>query len=144
LVVIVILSSLLVSNVSAVEELTEHRKPAPGAALAAAALNVVFMPMRLAVTVLFAELGGLTGFLNGGDEQAANDVWNLVGGGNFITPGFIQGKEPMHLDSYHEVRRIPPPSRGESFGFPFEPAPSRDESLSFPFAPAIPGGRDAD
>jgi hypothetical protein len=88
---------------------------------------VVFVPLRLAVTLLFAELGGITGLLNGGDEQAAKDVWGMVGGRNYLTPAFIQGKEPMHLDSYH---RVPTPSRGESFGFPFEPA--------------VPGGRDAE
>jgi hypothetical protein len=128
LVVAVLLSVLVGANVSAIEE-TRERKPAPGAALASAALNVVFVPMRLAVTVLFAGIGGLTGLLNGGDEQAANDIWGMVGGRNFLTPAFIQGEEPLRLDSYDTVPRIPPPSRRESYGFPFEPA--------------VPGGREA-
>lgn len=126
LVVVVALSALVCSNVAAAEELTEVREPAPAAALGAAALNVLYMPLRLAVTVLFAELGGVTGLLTGADEQAAKDVWGLVGGRNFLTPAFLEGKEPMHLDSYH---RVPAPSRRQSFGFPFEPA--------------VPGGRDA-
>lgn len=126
LLVVVAVSALLSTNVSATETMPEAHEPAPGAALAAAVLNVVFMPLRLAVTVVFAELGGVTGLLNGGDQQAAKDVWNLVGGRNFLTPAFVQGKEQMTLDSYVEVPR---PSRSQSFGFPFEPA--------------IPGGRDA-
>jgi hypothetical protein len=126
LVVVVALSALVGANVSAVEEMPEADEPAPAAALGAAALNLVFMPMRLAVTVLFAELGGVTGLLSGGDEKAAKDIWGLVGGRNFLTPAFLQGKEPLRLDSYHKV---PPASRRESYGFPFEPA--------------IPGGRDA-
>ena len=126
LVVVVALAALFGANISVAEEAPEAHKPAPGAALGAAALNVVFMPLRMAVTVLFAELGGITGLMTGGDEQAAKDVWELVGGRNFITPAFVQGEEPMRLDSYH---RVPPPSRRKSYGFPFEPA--------------IPGGRDA-
>lgn len=126
-VVVVALSALVGANTTvAAEELTEVHQPAPGAALGAAALNVIFMPLRLAVTVVFAELGGVTGLLTGGDERAAKDVWGMVGGRNFITPAFVQGKEPMRLDSYH---RVPKASRSESFGFPFEPA--------------VPGGRDA-
>jgi hypothetical protein len=126
-VVAVALSGLIGANVAAGEEMTEAHEPAPAAALGAAALNVLFVPLRLAVTVLFAELGGITGLLTGGDEQAAKDVWGLVGGRNFLTPAFVQGKEPMHLESYH---RVPTPSRSQSMGFPFEPA--------------VPGGRYAD
>jgi hypothetical protein len=126
LLAVVAISALLTTNVSAEETTAEVHQPAPGAALATAALNVLFVPLRLTVTLLFAELGGITGFLTGGDQQAAKDVWNLVGGRNFLTPAFIQGKEPMHLDSYVKV---PPPKQSETFGFPFEPA--------------IPGGRDA-
>jgi hypothetical protein len=118
MVVVVVLVALVGAQSATAEELTEAHTPAPGAAIGAAVLNVVFVPLRLAVTVLFAELGGITGLLNGGDEQAAKDVWGMVGGRNFLTPAFIQGKEPMHLDSYH---RVPRPSRSESFGFPFEP-----------------------
>lgn len=126
LLVVVVVAALLATSVSATETMSEPHKPAPAAALGAAALNVLFVPLRLAVTVVFAELGGITGLLTGGDEQAAKDVWGLVGGRNFLTPAFVAGKEPLHLDSYAEVPR---PSRSQSFGFPFEPA--------------IPGGRDA-
>jgi hypothetical protein len=127
MVVVAVLVALVGARSAAAEELTEAHTPAPAAAIGAAVLNVVFVPLRLAVTLLFAELGGITGLLNGGDEQAAKDVWGMVGGRNYLTPAFIQGKEPMHLDSYH---RVPTPSRRESFGFPFEPA--------------VPGGRDAE
>jgi len=126
LLVVVAVSALLATNVSATETMAEAHEPAPAAAIGTALLNVLFVPLRLAVTVVFAELGGVTGLLTGGDEQAAKDVWNLVGGRNFLTPAFVQGKEPLHLDSYATVPR---PSRSKSFGFPFEPA--------------IPGGRDA-
>jgi hypothetical protein len=129
LVVVVILSVLVSTNVYAVEETPEARKPAPAAALGAAALNVVFFPLRLVVTVLFAELGGLTGLMTGGNEQAAHDVWSLVGGRNFLTPEFVAGKETMRLDS-SDALQVPPPSRRESYGFPF--------------APAVPGSRHAD
>ena len=133
LTVIVVLSMALSSQASALDDMSNvsnTRKPAPGAAMAAAALNILFMPMRLAVTVLFAELGGITGLMTGGDEQAANDVWNVVGGTNFLTPKFIEGKEPMDLDSYHQDDDTSSPDVVESFGY------------GFPFQPAVPGGRD--
>ena len=129
-VVVVVLSVALAGNAFAIEEPTERRKPAPGAALAAAALNLVFMPMRVALTVVFAELGGLTGFLTGGNRDAASDIWNLVGGGNYITPEFIEGKEPLYLDSYHEAP-VSDPDVVDDFGF------------GFPFEPALPEGRDS-
>jgi len=75
------------------------RTPAPGAALGAALANVLFVPLRLGVTVVAAELGGFTGFMTAGNHAAADDVWDLFRGQAYLTPEFIKGEEPVLLGS---------------------------------------------
>lgn len=76
----------------------------PGAALAAAAANIVFVPVRLALTVAGAELGGVTGFLTAGNQRAAEDVWWLFRGQSHLTPEFVRGEEPLQVGAM-EFRR---------------------------------------
>ncbi|MGD9763514.1 MAG: hypothetical protein AB7V27_07365 [Candidatus Binatia bacterium] len=80
--------------------LTERHQPNPGTALGAAALNVVYVPVRLVVTLGGGFLGGLTGFLTGGDEHAASDVHGLVDGSQVITPKMLEGREQFRFSRY--------------------------------------------
>ncbi len=76
------------------------REPQPRAALTAALMNIVFLPVRLPLTVLGAEIAGLTGFLTAGNEHAANDVFGLVDGTQVITPAILEKKEPFRVSAY--------------------------------------------
>jgi hypothetical protein len=58
--------------------------------------NVLYMPAKL----VYATAGGLTGgfayALTGGDFQTAETVWVTSMGGTYvITPGMLQGQEPI-------------------------------------------------
>jgi hypothetical protein len=88
---------LLSGAVSAQMRPVEVRERAPGAAALAATGNILFMPIRLAITTFGAGVGGLTGWVNGGDAEAAHDVWQLVDGQGFLQPDMISGKEPIQL-----------------------------------------------
>lgn len=76
------------------EELRERR---PGYALAAAGLNVFYVPVRLLVTVVGAYTSGLTGFFTGGDLEAAGDVASVFDGTHFLTQNHIAGTEPIRF-----------------------------------------------
>ena len=65
-----------------------------GVSLLAAATNVVYFPMRLAVTTITAPVGGLVGWLNGGDLRSAQAVWNSTDGPAYMTASMLQGHEP--------------------------------------------------
>ncbi|MBX3025302.1 hypothetical protein KF840_10365 [bacterium] len=77
----------------------EEHEPNPGAALAAAGLNVLFLPLRLPLTVLGAALGGLTGFMTFGGKHAADDVFGLVDGTQVINVRVLEGREPFCIGS---------------------------------------------
>ncbi len=77
------------------EEVTPHPAQAAGIGLAAALVNVVYFPARLAVTLVTAEVGGLTGFLTGGDNASAHSVWSSTNGQGFITPAILEGRERL-------------------------------------------------
>jgi len=74
----------------------------PGAwsSAAAAASNIVYFPLRLAITIVTAEVGGLTGWLTGGDEAAARAVWRGTQGQAYITPEVIEGRERLRFGNY--------------------------------------------
>jgi len=91
--------AVLASGARAADEEFRDRTPEPGAAIGAAFINVVFLPLRLVATVGDAFLGGFTGFMIGGDRRAAWDVWNLAGGDQIITPGMLTGRERFRFDS---------------------------------------------
>ncbi len=79
------------------EEVTPHPAQAAGIGLAAALTNTVYFPVRLAVTIATAEVGGLTGFFTGGDNVSASAVWNSTNGQGFITPAILEGRERLHF-----------------------------------------------
>jgi hypothetical protein len=88
----------LMANGAMAQQLTpKERERRPGAAAAAALVNVVFVPVRLVMTLVGAELGGLVGFLNAGDTNAANDVWHLFRGHDYITPAIADGDEALRI-----------------------------------------------
>ena len=80
-------------------------QPNPGAAAIAAGMNLVYVPVRFAVTVVGAQLGGLTGFLTAGDTDAARDVWGLADGEGFLTSRMVQGEESLHFGQLEFRRR---------------------------------------
>ena len=75
----------------------QSREPHPGSAALAAAANIVFMPVRFALTTIGAELGGLTGWLTAGNKNAANDIWHLppFDGQKYLQPDMLYGQEPL-------------------------------------------------
>jgi len=66
---------------------------AAGVSLLAAVTNIAYIPVRLAVTIATAEIGGLTGWLINGDMGAAQAVWNATDGSAVITPRMLEGRE---------------------------------------------------
>jgi hypothetical protein len=70
-----------------------YMEPDAGAASLAAFTNIFYMPVRLAVTTVTAELGGITAFLNAADARSARDVWGLTEGQAIITPEMLRGDE---------------------------------------------------
>ena len=86
------------------------RDPHPGAAALAATGNIVFMPVRFALTAIGAELGGLTGWLTAGNKNAADDIWRLApfDGQTYLQPEMMYGQEPLQvgeLEFYMHVTR---------------------------------------
>lgn len=71
--------------------------PHPGSAALAAAANVVFVPVRLAVTAVGGLVGGMTGWLTAGNQRAAQDIWNLTDGQGFLQPQMLYGEEPLYI-----------------------------------------------
>jgi hypothetical protein len=70
-----------------------YREPDAAASSLAAFSNIFYMPVRLAVTTVTAELGGLTAFLNAADGDSARDIWRLTEGQAILTPVMLRGEE---------------------------------------------------
>lgn len=97
-VAIVALVALLASAAWAQEEAAfRDRAHAPGPALGAAFANVVYMPVRLGLSILWAEVGGVTGLMTAGNRHAAEDVWEMFDGSAILTPGMMQGTETFRF-----------------------------------------------
>ncbi|MBY0278450.1 hypothetical protein K2Z84_24230 [Candidatus Binatia bacterium] len=63
-------------------------------------INAVFFPVKLAVGIVGAEVGGIAGAANGGDEEAARGVWNVTTDGSyFVTPADLDGRGQFTLGS---------------------------------------------
>ena len=77
----------------------ETREPHPGSAALAAAGTVVFMPIRFALVAVGGELGGLTGWLTAGNQNAAHDIWRLppFDGQTYLEPEMLYGEEPLMI-----------------------------------------------
>jgi hypothetical protein len=78
---------------------------AAGFSLAAAGANIFYFPARFALTVVMAELGGLTGAMTGGDSRSARAVCNLTQGQAFITPGVLEGHEALRFGPWPSSSR---------------------------------------
>jgi hypothetical protein len=72
----------------------------PGAAVSAALINIVYMPVRIMTTFVGAEFAGIVGFFTGGNVHAADDTFDLVNGSQVITPKMLDGKEAYHWNAY--------------------------------------------
>ena len=58
--------------------------------------NVVYMPAKLCYATLGGLTGGLAYALTAGDLQTAETVWVTTMGGTYVvTPGMLQGQEPI-------------------------------------------------
>ena len=80
-------------------EPVENHEPHPGSAALAALGNVVFMPVRFVLVTIGGELGGLTGWLTAGNENAARDIWRLppFDGQTYLQPEMLYGEEPLMI-----------------------------------------------
>jgi hypothetical protein len=64
--------------------------------------NSFFFPLKLAIGVGGAAVGGTIGALSGGDERSAAQIWNVTTDGSyFITPSEMEGKRPFRLTGDH-------------------------------------------
>jgi hypothetical protein len=78
--------------------LSEADRPQrPGAAVGTAVLNLVYVPVRLAVTAVGLTASSLTGWLTAGNQNAADDTWNVFRGQAFLTPSILEGKERLRV-----------------------------------------------
>lgn len=75
-------------------------EPSAGAIAGAVALNLVYVPVRFAVTVVGALLGGLEGLMSAGDQGAAQTIWRLTDGSQVITPAMLDGRQPWTFSGY--------------------------------------------
>ena len=82
-----------------IEEVTPHPAQAAGISLLAALVNVIYFPVRFAVTAVTGEVGGLTGWLTGGDVPAAHAVWSSTDGQPYIKPAILEGRERLRFGS---------------------------------------------
>ena len=82
-----------------IEDVTPHPAQAAGISLAAALMNVVYFPVRLAITAVTGEVGGLTGWLTGGDVPAAQSIWSATDGQPYIKPAILEGRERLRFGS---------------------------------------------
>lgn len=101
-----LLLTLLAGSAQAMDDAGEglgpvDRRPAePRAAITAALMNVLFLPIRIPVTFLGAHVAGLTGFLTGANRHAADDVFGLVDGTQVITPQMLVERRGFRFSAY--------------------------------------------
>lgn len=63
-------------------------------------INAVYFPVKMALGIVGAEVGGLSGAMNGGDEEAAAGIWNVTTDGSyFVTPADLDGRGDFRLGS---------------------------------------------
>lgn len=77
----------------------EQRKPlAPEFAkgVIAPLASVVYFPLKFAMGTAGAVLGGVSGWLTGGNVRAAEGIWRpMTGGSYFVTPQVMDGERPF-------------------------------------------------
>src|SRR5207253_10131120 len=67
-------------------------------AIAAAALDLVYTPIKVLTAMVGLPIGAMTGVLTGGDVRSAYAVWVPTASGTyFITPAHLEGTEPVQF-----------------------------------------------
>ncbi len=89
---------VLTAAVARAEEADLPRSP--GAALGAAAINVVYFPVRFALSTVWACVSGATGWLTGGNQAAFDDVWHVAQGSAYVTPGMLTQHEHFRFGNW--------------------------------------------
>jgi hypothetical protein len=80
--------------------LMEAYEPSVGAVLGSFAINLVYVPVRFAITVVGGVLGGLEGVMSAGDTHAAEKIWQLTNGSQVITPEMLEGRQQWTFSGY--------------------------------------------
>ena len=73
------------------------RPERPGVAVGTAVLNLVYVPVRLGVTAVGLTASSLTGWLTAGNQNAADDTWNVFRGQPVLTPSILEGKDRLQV-----------------------------------------------
>jgi hypothetical protein len=69
-----------------------------GLALGAALMTLAYFPMKAAVAVAGLAVGGVTGFLTGGNTRAAYAIWVPTASGSYVvTPENLDDSEPLEF-----------------------------------------------
>ena len=69
-----------------------------GRAIASAALNVVYLPVKAVMAVLGLAAGSVVGLATGGDVRAAYAIWVPTASGTwFFTPEHVEGSQPVEF-----------------------------------------------
>jgi hypothetical protein len=74
--------------------------PSAGAVVGAVAIDLVYVPVRFAVTVFGAFVGGFEGLISAGDEGAASKIFGITDGSQVITPAMLEGRERWTFGRY--------------------------------------------
>ena len=101
---------LYVGHVRAESGPVQPREYRPGSAALAATANIVFMPVRVVLAAVGAELGGMVGWLTAGNEYAAEDIWHLppFDGQMYLQPDMMNGEEPLDFGAYSFRMHVTP------------------------------------
>ncbi len=75
--------------------------PGIGASFFAALTNVAYFPVRFAITLVTAEVGGFTGWMTGGNEPAAYAVWQSTEGQAYVQPEVLEGRQRLRFGRWH-------------------------------------------
>jgi hypothetical protein len=60
--------------------------------------SLLYIPFKLTYAILGGLVGGGTYLVTGGNSQPANTVWrSSLGGDWLVTPGMLQGQEPLNF-----------------------------------------------
>ena len=95
-------------DVSPSQDAYRHARPiveppgdrAVGAVLSLGSMmfNAVIFPVKAAVGLVGAELGGAAGFMTGGDSEAASGIWNVTTDGSYgVTPSRLDGRSEFEF-----------------------------------------------
>ena len=96
LIVALSMAALLWPGVSMAQPTSRSMAREAGLGVASSVLSIVYFPIKFAVGVVGAALGGVGGFVTGGNERVALGAWHpLTGGTYFITPEVLERDRPF-------------------------------------------------